>query len=55
MSCQYCGFMRDCHLQETKLDDKLFETFKIKLMNFPFVEQLDVDVPDEPINLRLRY
>ena len=49
-----CHLMRNCHLQETELNYELLETFEVKFMHFPFVQQSHVDIPYHPIYFRLR-
>ena len=37
--------------KSTKLDDELLEAKKIQFLGFSFVEHLNVEVPDEGLNL----
>ena len=45
--------MRQDHLQGTKLNDELLESLEIQIVDLSFVEDLDVDVSDESVDLRL--
>ena len=47
------NLMRQDHLQGTKLNDELLESLEIQIVDLSFVEDLDVDVSDESVDLRL--
>ena len=42
------------HFQGAELDDELLESLEVQIMDLPFVENLDIDVSDQSVDLRLR-
>ena len=45
--------MSNGHPQVAELDDELLEAFEVELVHLSPVHQSDVDVPDQPVDLRL--